>query len=86
MIHLLAQSGSITGDAEGALNGLQAFVLQISDSVILIAFVGGILGALVSHTLGIKILPGGATMGKVIIICLVAAYAIARGPAYLAGL
>ncbi len=94
MIHLtatlalLAQStGSLTGDAESALNSVNAWLLGISNTFIVSVFVAGVLAALVGHVLGIKILPGAnSTMGRVIILSLVAAYAIGHGPAYIGSL
>lgn len=84
---LLAQSGSITGDAESALTNLNAFLLRISNTFIVVVFVAGVLAALVGHVLGIKILPGAnSTMGRVIVLSLVAAYAIGHGPAYIGSL
>lgn len=84
--HLLAQ-GSLTGDAESGLSELQAFLLRISNAWIVCVFVAGVLLSLLGQVLGVKLLPGAnTTMGKVIILSLVAAYAVGHGPAYLAGM
>lgn len=94
MIHLTAtlallaqSSGSLTGDAESVLTNFQTWVTGIADKFIVCVFVVGILAALLGQVLGVKLLPGAnTTMGKVIVLSLVAAYAVGHGPAYLAGL
>ncbi len=91
MIHLTAPlallaQGPLT-DIEGGLTQLNAWLLRISNAFIVTVFVAGVLTALIGEVLGIKILPGvNTTMGKVILLSLVAAYAIGHGPAYIGGL
>jgi hypothetical protein len=78
---LLAQTGNPAADAQSLADQIQTGLFGISDSVILIVYVAGILGALLGQVLGIKILS--TTIGKVVMLCLVAAFALRYGPAYL---
>lgn len=84
MIALVAQS--ITGDAQSAAGGLRAFVESVTEPLVITVFLIGMLAALAGQALGFNPLPGSPTVGKVIVLSLVVAYALGAGPGYLAGL